>query len=319
MNAPIIQQQSVGSSTVPSVRVKSQYWKRAFPYYFMILPGLLYLLIFRYAPMFGLFIAFKKYSPFQGVWGSEWVGFDHFVRLFTESDFLLLLKNTLILNLLDVLVAFPFPILIAVLLNEVGRKYWKNSIQTIMYAPHFLSWVVIVGITMLLFRTQDGGINALLGSLGLNRIELMTDPHYFRFVWLFHNIWQGAGWGAIIYLASIASIDPALYEAARVDGASRLRQILHITLPSLKTIILIMLILRLGNFIDVGFEHVFLLQNPLNLEVSDVFETYIYRQGLVQGDFSYVTAVGLFKSVVGLVMVVSANAIAKRFGEEGVY
>lgn len=285
----------------------------------MILPGLLYLLLFRYGPMFGLFIAFKKYSLFKGVWGSEWVGFDQFVRLFSENDFLLLLKNTLILNLLDVLVAFPFPILIAILLNEVGRKYWKNSIQTILYAPHFLSWVVIVGITMLLFRTQDGGVNILLESIGFSRIELMTDPNYFRFVWLFHNIWQGAGWGAIIYLASIASIDPALYEAARVDGASRLRQILHITLPSLKTIILIMLILRLGNFIDVGFEHIFLLQNPLNTEVSDVFETYIYRQGLVQGDFSYVTAVGLFKSVVGLVMVISANSIAKRFGEEGVY
>lgn len=319
MNAQVIEQKPVGPCSVPQAKGKMKYWKRALPYYLMIFPGLLYLLLFRYGPMFGVFIAFKKYSPFKGVWNSEWVGFEHFVRLFTESDFLFLLRNTLILNLLDVLVAFPFPILIAILLNEVGKKYWKNSIQTIIYAPHFLSWVVIVGITMLLFRTQDGGINILLDSIGLSRIELMTDPSYFRVVWLFHNIWQGAGWGAIIYLASIASIDPSLYEAAKVDGASRLQQILHITLPSLKTIILIMLILRLGNFIDVGFEHVFLLQNPLNLEVSDVFETYIYRQGLVQGDFSYVTAVGLFKSVVGLVMVVSANTIAKRFGEEGVY
>jgi putative aldouronate transport system permease protein len=303
--------------TKPNARAK--YLKRAFPFYLMIFPGLLYFLIFRYGPMFGLFISFKDYSPFRGVWESEWVGFKHFVRLFTESDFLLLLKNTLFLNLLDTFIAFPFPILLAVLLNEVSNKYFKNSLQTILYAPHFLSWVVIVGITLLFFRSQDGGMNVMLQALGFSRIDLMTDPQYFRYVWLFHNIWQGAGWGAIIYLASIASIDPALYEAARVDGASRLRQIWHITLPSLKTVILIMFILRLGNFIDVGFEHIFLLQNPLNLGVSDVFETYVYRQGLVQGDFSYATAIGLFKSVVGLVMVVSANMMAKRFGEEGVY
>lgn len=285
----------------------------------MILPGLIYFLVFRYAPMFGIFIAFKKYTPFRGVWKSEWAGLEHFVRLFSERDFVVLLKNTLYLSLLDTFIAFSFPILIAILLNEIKNKYFKSSIQTILYAPHFLSWVIIVGITMLFFRSQDGGINVLLEAMGFGRINLMTNPDYFRYVWLFQNIWQGAGWGAIIYLASIASIDPALYEAAKVDGASKLRQIWSITLPSLKSVILIMFILRLGSFIDVGFEHIFLLQNPLNLQVSDVFETYVYRQGLVQGDFSYATAVGLFKSVVGLVMVVSANTIAKRFGEEGVY
>lgn len=305
--------------SIPSTKLKTKYLKRAFPFYLMIFPGLLYFLIFRYGPMFGLFIAFKDYSPFRGVWKSEWIGIDHFVRLFSESEFLLLLKNTLILNIMDTIVGFTCPILIAILLNEVRLKYFKKSIQTILYAPHFLSWVVIVGITMLFFRTQDGGINMLLEMMGFDRIDLMTNPQYFRWVWLFHNIWQGAGWGAIIYLASIASIDPALYEAATVDGASRLRQIWHITLPALKTVILIMLILRLGNFIDLGFEHIFLLQNPLNLHVSDVFETYVYRQGLVQGDFSYATAIGMFKSFVGLVMVLGANSIAKRFGEEGVY
>ena len=299
-----------------------RFWKymaRALPIYLMILPGLLYFLIFRYGPMFGIFIAFKDYSPFRGVWGSDWVGFDHFIRLFTENDFLLLLRNTLMLNVLDVLIAFPTPIIVAILLNEVRNRFFKNSVQTILYAPHFLSWVVIVGITMLLFRTQDGGVNELLHSLGFARIELMSDPDYFRFVWLFHNIWQGAGWGAIIYLASLAAVDPTLYEAARVDGANKLRQIWHITLPALKSVILIMLILRLGNFIDIGFEHIFLLQNSLNLSVSDVFDTYVYRQGLVQGDFSYSTAVGVFKSLVGIIMVVTANTIAKRYGEEGVY
>jgi putative aldouronate transport system permease protein len=314
-----IAQQTQNNRKIDHSVLRKKYLQRALPFYLMILPGLIYFLVFRYGPMFGLFIAFKKYSPFRGVWKSEWVGIEHFVRLFSERDFMLLLKNTLYLSLLDTFIGFSFPIIIAILLNEVRNKYFKNSIQTILYAPHFLSWVIIVGITMLFFRTQDGGINVMLEAMGFSRINVMTNPNYFRFVWLFQNIWQGAGWGAIIYLASIASIDPALYEAAKVDGASKLRQIWSITLPSLKTVILIMFILRLGSFIDLGFEHIFLLQNPLNLQVSDVFETYVYRQGLVQGDFSYATAVGLFKSVVGLVMVVSANAIAKRLGEEGVY
>ena len=319
MHQHVTQSQPASANLIPSTKARGKYFKRAFPFYTMISLGLLYFLIFRYGPMFGLFIAFKDYSPFRGVWDSEWIGLDLYVRLFTESDFMLLLKNTLILNVLDTVIAFPFPILIAILLNEVGNKYFKSSMQTILYAPHFLSWVVIVGITMLFFRAQDGGLNVLLDAMGFGRIELMTDPKYFRFVWLFHNIWQGAGWGAIIYLAAIAGIDPALYEAAKVDGASRLRQIWSITLPSLKNVILIMFILRLGSFIEVGFEHIFLLQNPLNLGVTDVFDTYVYRQGLVQGDFSYATAIGFFKSFVGLAMVVTANTIAKRFGEEGVY
>lgn len=319
MNQSAIQSQSVGVERIPAANARAKYMKRAFPFYLMIFPGVLLFLIFRYVPMFGLFIAFKSYTPFRGVWKSDWIGFDNFVRLFSETDFLLLLKNTLYLNLLDVFVGFPFPILLALLLNEVRIKYFKNSMQTILYAPHFLSWVVIVGITMLFLRTQDGGVNVLLNALGFDSINFLANSESFRFVWLFHNIWQGAGWGAIIYLAAIASIDPALYEAATVDGASRLRQMWHITLPSLKTVIVIMFILRLGNFIDVGFEHIFLLQNPLNLRVSDVFETYVYRQGLVEGDFSYSTAVGLFKSVVGLVMIVTANTIAKRLGEEAVY
>jgi putative aldouronate transport system permease protein len=319
MNQSATLAHSVGSDRIPSVNKRKDYLKRAFPFYLMIFPGLLVFLVFKYVPMFGVFIAFKNYSPFRGVWKSEWIGLENFVRLFTEQDFLLLLKNTLYLNVLDTFIAFPFTIMVALFLNEVSNKHFKNSIQTLLYAPHFLSWVVIVGITMLFLRTQDGGVNVLLNALGFDSINFLANSNSFRSIWLFHNIWQGAGWGAIIYLAAIASIDPALYEAAKVDGASRLRQIWHITLPSLKTVIVIMFILRLGNFIDVGFEHIFLLQNPLNLQVSDVFETFVYRIGLVQGDFSYSTAVGLFKSVVGLVMIVAANKIAKRFGEEGVY
>ncbi|GIO62744.1 MULTISPECIES: ABC transporter permease [Paenibacillus] len=295
------------------------YWKRAFPIYLMILPGLLYFIIFKYIPMFGISIAFMKYSPFKGIMGSEWVGLHYFRRLFAEGDFLLLLKNTLLLNLLDVLFFFPAPILVALLLNELRARRMKAAVQTILYAPNFISWVVIVGITIVLFATGSGGINQLLEEWGLGPIELMTDPRYFRWVWLLQNIWQGAGWGAIIFLAALSGIDPTLYEAAKMDGANRWRQVWHITLPGLRGVIVVMFILRFGHMMDLGFEHIFLLQNPMNQEVSEVFETFIYKKGLIEGDYSYSTAVGLFKSVVGLVLVWGVNRLAKRFGQEGVF
>lgn len=295
------------------------YWSRAFPIYLMILPGLLYFIVFKYVPMFGVAIAFMDYSPFQGVTGSEWVGLHFFQRLFAEGDFLLLLKNTLILNVLDVFIFFPSTILVALLLNELKHRWVKVPIQTILYAPNFISWVVIVGITVSLFASGSGGLNQVLTDLGFGPIELLTDPKYFHWVWLFQNIWQGAGWGAIIFLAALAGIDPTLYEAAVTDGANRMRQLWHITLPALRNVIVIMLILRMGHIMDLGFEHIYLLQNPLNYQVSEVFETFIYKIGLLQGDYSYSTAVGLFKSAVGLTMVLIVNRIAKRMGQEGVF
>lgn len=295
------------------------YWRRAFPLYLMVLPGLVYFIIFKYVPMLGISIAFMDYSPFKGIFGSEWVGLEHFRRLFAEGDFWILLRNTLMLNALDVLFYFPAPILVALLLNEVRRKWFKRTVQTILYAPNFISWVVIVGITLQLFATGSGAINGLLEGWGFERIELMTDPQYFRWVWLFQNIWQGAGWGAIIFLAALSSVDPTLYEAAEMDGANRWRQLWHITLPALSGAIVILFILRLGHIMDLGFEHVFLLQNPMNQEVSEVFETFIYKVGLNEGNYSYSTAVGLFKSAVGLLMVMIANSLAKRLGQEGVF
>jgi putative aldouronate transport system permease protein len=295
------------------------YWRRAFPIYLMIFPGLLFFIVFKYVPMLGLVIAFMDYSPFKGIAGSRWAGLDHFRRLFSEGDFWILLQNTLMLNVLDVLFYFPTPILVALLLNEVRVKWFKGTVQTILYAPNFVSWVVIVGITLQLFATGSGAINMLLESWGFDRIELMTDPHYFRWVWLFQNIWQGAGWGAIIFLAALSSVDPTLYEAAEMDGAGRWRQLWHITLPALRGAIVILFILRLGHIMDLGFEHVFLLQNPMNRHVSEVFETFIYKVGLNDGNYSYSTAVGLFKSAIGLTMVLAANTLAKRTGQEGVF
>lgn len=293
--------------------------KRTWPIYAMILPGFLYFIFFKYLPMFGIVIAFQKYDPFQGFWGSEWVGMENFVRLFTTRDFWPLLANTLALNILDIVFFFPMPILLAILLNEVRIKWFKVTTQTIYYAPHFLSWVVVVAITVVLFSTRDGGINVLLEELGFNPVAPLTTPEGFRITWILQNMWQGTGWGAIIFLAAIAGVDPTLHEAAAIDGAGRLRQIWHITLPAIRAVIVILFILRLGAFLDVGFEHVLLLQNPLNMSTSDIFDTYIYRTGVLMGNFSYTTAVGLFKGVVGLLMVVGANRLVKKLGEEGIF
>ncbi|MBB6733629.1 sugar ABC transporter permease [Cohnella sp. CBP 2801] len=288
------------------------------PFYLMILPGLLFFLLFKYVPMLGVVIAFQNYNPFQGFQGSEWVGLQHFRELFQERDFLVLLRNTLWLNLLDLLLFFPIPIVLAVMLGELRSRRMSALIQTVMYAPHFLSWVVIVGVTFVLFSAQSGGVNQLLQAAGLPRLEVLTDPAAFRWVWLLQNIWQGSGWSAILFLAALASINPTLYEASRIDGAGRLRQIWHISLPGLKQLIVILFILRLGHFMDLGFEHILLLQNPLNMSTSDVFDTFVYRKGIVRGDFSYTTAVGLFKSLVGLLLVVMSNKLAARSGQEGV-
>lgn len=293
--------------------------KQGLPLYVMILPGLLYFLIFRYAPMGGIVLAFKDFDPFEGVWASPWVGFKHFQVLFLEPDFWLLLKNTLVLSGLNLFLFFPAPIIVAVLLNEARIKWFAKTVQTFVYIPHFVSWVVVVGITSALFATQDGGINKLLAEYGFARLEMLTDPDFFRGMYVFQNVWKEMGWGAIIFLAALASVDPTLYEAAEMDGAGRWRQMWHITLPALKTIIMLMFILRLGQVMDNGFEHIYLLQNSLNLAVSDVFDTYVYRQGILLGEYSYTTAIGLFKSVVGLIFVMGANQLAKKIGEEGVY
>ncbi|MDR6550858.1 ABC transporter permease subunit [Paenibacillus qinlingensis] len=302
-----------------SKRLVWRQWTRGIPLYVMILPGLLFFLLFKYLPMAGIVIAFQQYDPFLGYQDSPWVGLLHFKNLFAEQDFLLLLKNTMILSAFNLFLFFPIPILLAVLLNEVRVSWFRKTMQTLVYMPHFLSWVVIVGITVLLFATQSGGINQVLANWNLPRLELLTDMNYFRYVYLFQNIWKEAGWSAIIFLAALASVDPSLYEAAVVDGAGRWRQIWHITLPALRTTIIILFILRLGSVMEIGFEHLYLMQNSLNREVSDVFDTYVYRNGVMQGEFSYTTAVGLFKSVVGLVLIIIANFASKKVGEEGVY
>lgn len=287
--------------------------------YVMILPGLLYFLIFKYVPMYGLIISFQDYKPFQGIRGSEWVGFKHFERLFTEPDFLNILTNTLVLFGLNLLFFFPVPIILALMLNELRGSFFKRLFQSLVYLPHFMSWVIIVSIGYVML-TMDGGIlNELIAMLGFEKVNFLLSPAWFRPTYIIQVIWREAGWGTIIYLAAIASVDTQLYEAARMDGATRLRQIWHITLPAIRSVIIILLILKIGDVLELGFEHVYLLLNSMNREVAEIIDTYVYTAGLLQGKFSYSTAIGFFKSLVGLVMVMLANKLSKKFGEEGVY
>lgn len=294
-------------------------WKRGIPLYLMILPGLIYFIIFKYMPMAGIVIAFQQFDPFEGFLKSDWVGLDNFRKLFSEQDFLKLLQNTLFLSCLNLVLFFPAPIVLALLLNEARIKWFRKLVQTVVYVPHFLSWVIVVSLTILLFSVQEGGINKLLVNWDFAPIALLTDSDYFRFLYVSQSIWKEAGWSAVIFFAALASIDPTLYEAAVVDGAGRWRQMWHITLPGLRTTIIILFILRVGYLMDTSFEHILLMQNPTNLHLSDVFDTYVYRVGILQGDFSYTTTVGLFKSFIGLSLILIVNRVAKKVGEEGVY
>jgi putative aldouronate transport system permease protein len=287
--------------------------------YFMVLPGLLYFLIFKYWPMYGIFIAFKDYQPFLGFWDSPFVGLKHFERLFSDSNFIILFRNTMILATYNILFFFPLPIVIALMLNELRQEFVKRTVQTLVYIPHFMSWVVVVGIAYIFLTTEGGLVNELIVKLGGEKINFLASNDWFRFIVTAEVIWKETGWGTIIFLAALAGVDPQLYEAARMDGANRLRQMWHITLPAIRSTIIILLILRLGHFLDTGFEQIFLMLNAMNREVGDVFDTYVYSVGISQGQYSFSTAVGLFKSLVGLILVVLSNSLAKKFGEEGIY
>ncbi|MDI0273456.1 sugar ABC transporter permease [Bacillus safensis] len=318
--------EDVTAKGVPAADLKSEKRKRLLNQllsqkflYLMILPGLIYFIVFKYVPMWGLIIAFQDYQPFLGILGSEWVGFKHFIRLFTEPTFFILLKNTLILFALNVVIFFPIPILLALLLNEVRLAMFKKFVQTMIYIPHFMSWVIVVSLSFVLLTVDGGLINELIAFFGGEKINFLLSQEWFRPMYILQVIWREAGWSTIIYLAAITAVDPQLYEAAKMDGAGRLRQMWHITLPAIKSVIVVLLILKIGDTLELGFEHVYLLLNATNREVAEIFDTYVYTAGLKQGQFSYSTAVGLFKAAVGLILVMMANRLAKKFGEEGIY
>ncbi|MBD2846300.1 sugar ABC transporter permease [Paenibacillus sp. IB182496] len=286
--------------------------KRNYDLYLLLVPGLVFLLLFKYAPIYGLVIAFQDFNIFAGIGGSEWVGLAQFERLFQSPDFARVLTNTIVISLYKVVILFPIPIAIALLLNEVRLMWFKRSIQTIIYLPHFLSWVVIAGLFVNVLSPSGGIVNQVIVALGGEPIHFLMDNSVFRWVVIATDGWKEAGWNAIIFIAAIAGLDPELYEAARLDGASRLQQMLLITLPGIASTIILMLILRVGNVLEAGTQQILLLYNPTVYETGDVIGTFIYRMGLSSMEYSFSTAVGLFESLVGFALVIGGNAAAKR-------
>lgn len=287
--------------------------------YVILVPVVLYYIIFHYIPMYGVTIAFKEYNMFKGIVDSPWIGFDNFVRIFTTRDFYVVLWNTLKLNILSLIFGFPGPIILALLLNEIASVKFKRTIQTMVYLPHFLSWVVVASLIIPMLSPSTGIVNQILKSLSIEPIYFMSDNNWWTFIYVFSGIWKSIGWGAIVYLAALAGVDPSLYEAAIIDGASKWKQCIYITIPSITPTIVVLLILNVGSIMSVGFDQPFLLGNASVREVSDVISTYVYRVGLQTADISRSTTVGLFQSLVNFVVLLSANYFSKKVTEHGIY
>jgi putative aldouronate transport system permease protein len=285
----------------------------------LFIPCILFYIIFRYGPLYGLIIAFKDYSVFSGVMGSDWVGLKHFIKFFSNQDFWMLFRNTLLLGFYTLIFGFPFPILLALLLNEVRTKWFKKSVQTLSYLPAFLSVVIISSMIIDFLSPTNGLLNQLLSAFGFEKKYFLVDPGWFRPIYVISEIWGTIGYESIIYLAAIAGINPTLYEAARVDGASRFHMIRHITIPGLMPTMLIMFILKTGSMIRIGYEKVLLLYNPMTYNVADVFSTYVYRKGLLESNYSYAAAVGMFEALVAMTMLLGANAISRKIGGKGLW
>ncbi|MFK7691770.1 ABC transporter permease [Paenibacillus sp. HJGM_3] len=287
--------------------------------YLALIPGIAFLILFKYTPMYGIVIAFKDFNIFDGMAASPWVGFKHFDKLFGSESFLNVFKNTLIISLYKIVFLFPLPIVIAVLLNELKNMAFKKGIQTLIYLPHFLSWVIVSGLFIDLLSTNGGIVNKMIVNLGGEPIRFFLDSEIFRSVLITTAGWKETGWSTIVYLAALTSIDPQLYEAAKIDGASRWKQTIHITLPGLVPIIMLMFILRLGNILEAGTEQILVMYNPSVYNVSDVIGTYVYRMGLGNQDYSFSTAVGLFDSVVALILILSGNYLSRRYLKLGMW
>lgn len=291
-----------------------EYIKRNYILYLLIAPAIILTIIFKYIPIYGALIAFKDYSPIRGIMGSEWVGFKHFTDFLTSPNFLQILVSTIKLSSFELLIGFPIPIILALMLNQLRRSGVKKNIQLVLYAPHFISVVVISGMVFL-FLSPVGPINAILGIFTDKPISFMSDPDYFRSIYIWSGVWQGAGWASIIYVAALANVDPQLHEAATLDGASLLQRIWHIDLPTLKPVMAVLFILAAGGIMGIGFEKAYLLQTSMNIPSSEIIATYVYKQGLLAGDYSFATAVGLFNAVVNVILLVFVNQVVKKLNE----
>lgn len=307
--------------TAPRVPLGKKLSKYRF-YYFMALPGLIYLLVFKYAPMFGLVIAFKDYDPYSGVAGifsAPWVGLANFKKFFDSYYFERIMSNTLIISFMKLLFGFPAPIIFALIINEVRGERFKKVVQTISYIPHFISWVIVAALLQSLLTTDNGLVNVILNSFGVRSINFLSSPKYFRAILIISDIWKSIGFGSIVYLAAIAGVDQSQYEAAAIDGAGRFKRIWYITLPSISSVVVIMLIFRVGGLLDAGFEQIFLTYSPSVYKVADIIDTFVYRVGLVEHDYSYSVAVSFFKSVVAALLLLTTNFASRRISGEGIW
>jgi len=300
-------------------RQKRAFMRKYWPIYLISVPGIIYFVLFKYIPLFGSVIAFQNYNIFKGITGSPWVGLDNFKRIYQYAEFIPILKNTILIGLYDLFFAFPVPIILALLLNELRVMAYKRIVQTVVYMPHFLSWVIVGGIVVGVLSPSTGLVNKIIGLFGVDPIYFLGENTYIRTILISSGVWKDSGWGTIIYLAAIAGINPDLYEAAQMDGANRLRQVWSITLPSIMPTIVVLFLLHIGNFLDFGFERVFVFLNPLNSENGEIIDTYVYRAGLVDRQYSYTTAIGLFKSVVGLILIMGSNIFSKKMTGQGLY
>ena len=285
----------------------------------MILPVVVYYIIFAYAPIYGIQLAFKDYIVKKGIWGSPWIGMENFTRFFSSYNFGLLLKNTIGISVYSILVGFPIPIVFALMLNYLKNKYLKKTVQMVSYAPYFISTVVMCGMITIFLNPDTGIFNTIRGFFGMESVDFLGKPELFKSIYVWTSVWQGMGWSSIIYISALSGVDYQLHEAAIVDGANKLQRILHVDLPSIKPTIVMLLILQMGSLMSVGFEKVFLLQNTLNKQAASVISTYVYEVGLINSDYGYSTAIGLFNSVINMMLIVAANQICKKFTEESLF
>ncbi len=293
--------------------------KRSWELYCLVLLPILYLLIFKYIPIVGVQIAFKDFNVIDGIWGSPWVGLKHFELFFNSPNFWMIIKNTLGVSFYSLFAGFPVPVLLALALNEIRTGFFKRSVQMVTYAPHFISTVVMVSILILMLTPHVGVVERIFTFLGLPTTNFMGVPEYFKSIYVWSGVWQEMGYNSIIFIAALASVDPSLYEAARIDGASRVRKIIHIDLPALVPVMIIMMILKLGQVMGIEFEKIYLMQNSLNLSSSEVISTYVYKVGLLGANFSFSTAVSFFNSVINLILVLFVNSIARKFSQTSLW
>ena len=305
----------MGKNKVKKTKMKSSNWQ----FWLIIALPCIYALIFAYVPMGGILMAFEDYSPRRGFLGSDWVGLKHFTRFLTSTSSVQVIKNTLILGAYNLIISFPIPVILAVCINEIQSKFFKKTVQMVTYAPYFISIVVLCGMLFTMTDLRTGIFNILLGKIGIDPINFTGSPETFRHLYVWSGVWQTAGYSAIIYIAALAGVSPELKEAAVMDGASRIQRIIHVDIPCIMPTLVIMLIMSCGNIINIGFDKVFLLQNPMNASVSEVISTFVYKVGITQADYGFSTAAGLFQSVVSFILLVSVNQISKKVTDNSLW